>query len=81
MCGSQSLTHRPPSPCCAHFRLLAMSGGFFSPIAVITGLNDAGSGWPASLSSSGLGSNVSMWLGPPSMKRKMTLLALGAWWG
>src|SRR5947209_4334671 len=58
-----------------------MIGGFFSPIARITGLNDDGSGFPARLSSSGLGSKVSTWLGPPSMKRKMTLLALGGWCG
>src|SRR5437588_111105 len=30
----------------------------------------AGNGWPWSLLRSGLGSNVSMWLGPPCMNRK-----------
>ena len=35
-------------------------------------------GWPCSLARRGLGSKVSTWDGPPSMKRKMTCLALGA---
>src|SRR5206468_2921689 len=35
----------------------------------------SGRGFPSSRWSSGLGSNVSMWLGPPCMKRKITLLA------
>ena len=43
---------------------------------MITGLKLGGSGWPASRFSSGLGSKMSMWLGPPSMNRKITLLAL-----
>ena len=38
--------------------------------------NSAGRVWPSSLFSSGLGSNVSRWLGPPAMNRKMTDLAL-----
>ena len=42
------------------------------PIAVITLPKDAGIGWPASLSSSGFGSNRSMWLGPPSMNSQIT---------
>src|SRR5688572_26424659 len=29
----------------------------------------------------GLGSNVSMWLGPPSINRKMQAFALAAWCG
>ena len=39
--------------------------------------NDSGIGLPASLSSAGLGSNRSMWLGPPSMNSQMTDLAFG----
>ena len=76
MCGSQSETQIPLWPCCFHFRCEASSGERPSPIGVITGLKLGGSGWPASRFSSGLGSNVSMWLGPPSMNRKMTLLAV-----
>ena len=45
-------------------------------MGVITGLKLGGSGWPARRLSSGFGSNVSRWLGPPSMNRKMTLLAV-----
>ena len=46
------------------------------PWAVITGLKLGGNGWPASRFSSGLGSKVSRWLGPPSMNRKITLRAV-----
>ena len=76
MCGSQSETQIPLWPCCFHFRCEARSGARPSPIGVITGLKLGGSGLPASRLSSGLGSNVSMWLGPPSMNRKMTLRAV-----
>ena len=36
-------------------------------------------GWPLSFCSLGLGSKVSICDGPPSMKRKITDLALGGW--
>ena len=42
---------------------------------------DSGMGCPAYFSSAGLGSNVSMWLGPPFMKHQMTDLAVGLWCG
>ena len=76
MCGSQSEIQIPLWPCCFHFRRDAKSGARPSPIGVITGLKLGGSGFPASRLSSGLGSNVSMWLGPPSMNRKITLRAV-----
>ena len=76
MCGSQSETQIPLWPCCFHFRFEAKSGARPSPIGVITGLKLGGSGLPARRLSAGLGSNVSMWLGPPSMNRKMTLRAV-----
>ena len=38
-------------------------------------------GCPLSALSRGLWSNISSWLGPPAMKRKITDLALGRWWG
>ena len=78
MWGSQSLTHRPPLPCCAHWRFDARIGESNSPIAVITRPKLGGMGLPASSWSSGFGSNVSMCDGPPSMKRKITFFALGA---
>ena len=37
---------------------------------------DGGSGLPCHFCSSGLGSNRSIWLGPPSMNRKITFFAL-----
>jgi hypothetical protein len=46
------------------------------PIGVMTRPKLSGSGCPARLRSSGFGSNVSRWLGPPSMNRKMTDFAL-----
>ena len=52
-----------------------MIGDLDSPIARIGGLKLAGSCWPLSSLMSGLGSKVSRWLGPPSMKRKMTFFA------
>ena len=48
---------------------LVMNWYFASP-------NSAGRFWPLSLFSSGLGSKVSRWLGPPAMNRKITDLAL-----
>src|SRR5688500_10037904 len=77
-CGIQSLIHRPLLPCCFQVRWSGNIGALYSPIAVITGLKLSGSGFPAYLRMAGLGSNRSMWLGPPSMNRKMTLLARGA---
>ncbi len=46
-------------------------------MAVIGRVKLDGSGSPSSLFKSGLGSNKSMWLGPPSRKHQMTLLAVG----
>src|SRR5439155_22744990 len=40
--------------------------------------NSSGFFWPSSSLSNGLGSNVSMWLGPPAMNRKMTDSAFAA---
>jgi hypothetical protein len=59
------------------FPLARHDRGVVLPIARTTGLNDFGSCCPAYFSSAGFGSNVSIWLGPPSMNRKMTLLARG----
>ena len=39
-------------------------------------LSRLGIGWPLRLVSSGLGSQVSTWLGPPYMNRKMQPFAL-----
>ncbi len=74
--SNQSDTHRPLWPCCFQARLDSMSGASLSPMARTGGLKLGGSFWPCILLRSGLGSKVSRWLGPPSMKQKMTLLAL-----
>ena len=47
------------------------------PMAVIGLPNDAGIGWPFMRVNSGLGSNRSRWLGPPSMNSQMTDFAVG----
>jgi len=60
VCGSQSLTQAPLWPCRFHVRGLASSGDSVSPIAVIGRLKLSGIRCPASLLSSGLGSNRSM---------------------
>ena len=81
-CGYQSETQRPLSPWRAHFRWDGISVLCAVPGMAVSGLpNDSGMGWPAYFSSAGLGSKVSMWLGPPSMKHQMTDLAVGLWWG
>src|SRR5205823_795018 len=79
-CGYQSETHMPHRPCCANLRRLARRLLPPTPIGVKTLPKLAGSGWPFRLVSSGFGSNRSRWLGPPSMNRKIQLLALAAKW-
>ena len=81
MCGYQSETQMPLWPCCFQARFDGISVLPPVPMAVMGLPNDAGSGWPASRSSSGLGSNRSTWLGPPSMNTQITDMALGAKWG
>src|SRR5262249_3961729 len=75
--GYQSDTQIPLRLYCFHARLEGISVFDAVPIAVIGRPKDSGMGWPASLSSSGLGSNVSRWLGPPSMKSQITDFARG----
>ena len=77
VCGSQSDTHAPDWPYCFHVRLLGISGALYSPMGVMTGAKLEGSGFPARSTNFGFGSKRSMWLGPPSINKKMTLLALG----
>ena len=78
MCGCQSDTHVPDWPYCAELALVGRIVLSLVPIAVMTRRTTAGIGLPASLSSAGLGSYRSRWLGPPSMNRKMTRFAFGA---
>src|SRR5258706_2483097 len=76
--GYQSETQLPLCPCCLKVRSDGMMALLPVPIAVVTLPNDAGIGLPASASSAGFGSNVSTWLGPPSMNSQMTDFAVGA---
>src|SRR5258708_3340919 len=76
--GYQSETQMPLCPCCLKVRSDGMMALLPVPIAVVTVPNDAGIGLPASDSRAGLGSNVSTWLGPPSMNSQMTDFAVGA---
>src|SRR5688572_13289264 len=71
----------PLSPCCFHCRFDGRIVFPAVPIAVMILPKDSGMGCPARLSSAGFGSNRSIWLGPPSMKRKMTDFAVGLWCG
>src|SRR5271165_1846726 len=74
-CGNTSLTHAPDCPCCWNLngdaRILSLM--LNTVVGVLKGI-----GFPLSRSRRGLGSKVSTWEGPPSMKRKMTDLALAA---
>ena len=79
--GYRSETHMPLWPYCFHLRVAGISVFDAVPIAVITLPKDAGIGCPARRSSSGLGSKMSMWLGPPSMNSQITDFAVGAWSG
>src|SRR5436189_6420200 len=80
MCGSQSETHRPLWPYCLKVRFDGSMPFLFVPNPVtpsVSGWNDGGTGWPAYFINSGLGSNRSTWLGPPSIKHQMMDLARG----
>ena len=77
-CGNRSLTGVPQVPPGRNFhgeaRVLPLLLNWVGSAFILNG-------WPSSRSSRGLGSKVSTCEGPPSMKRKMTLRALGRWCG
>ena len=78
MCGRKSLISRPDWPR-GRNGLIGPSSGLPATLRrVITSPKLPGNGWPAYLARSGLGSNKSMWLGPPCMNSQMTRLARGA---
>ena len=52
-----------------------------TPIGVKTLPKLGGRGLPSQSFKAGLGSQMSIWLGPPSMNKKTTLFAFGAKWG
>src|SRR3954447_19567430 len=71
--GNQSETGIPDLPYCLNVRRMGITGRFIA--ATLSPKPIASISLPAYLLS--LGSNVSMWLTPPHMNRKMTDLALG----
>jgi hypothetical protein len=71
--GNQSETGVPDWPCRVNVRRQGMTGRFIS--AWLSPKPTTSISLPAHLLS--FGSNVSMWLTPPHMKRKMTDVALG----
>ena len=75
--GKKSDTGRPLLPPGRNGRNEGVRNPILRPPELMNFLS-AGSGWPACLSSKGLGSKVSTWLGPPFMSRKMQLLAFPA---
>src|SRR5229473_5121194 len=74
--GSRSETSMPLLPYRLKVRLVPRSLASEVTNWYLASPKLAGRFWPLSLLSSGLGSYVSMWLGPPDMNRKMTALAL-----
>src|SRR5947209_17234812 len=75
-CGIRSETSRPDLPYFLNVRVLARSG--VSPLVNwLTGMpKPLGSGLPFHFPRAGLGSKRSIALGPPTINRKMTALAL-----
>ena len=78
-CGRYSESSMPHWPCGRNSRWLASTAavGLMNASCRFF-VSDSGSGLPFHFCSSGLGSNRSSWLGPPSIKRNMTFFALGA---
>jgi hypothetical protein len=76
--GKRSETSIPDWPYFLNFHALPISGvpGLMNWLLISP--NDGGSCCPVSLSSVGFGSNVSIWLGPPTIYRKITALAFGS---
>src|SRR5262245_31210034 len=73
-------------PACPYFanfhgdgKVLPSGRGLPSSLLVFSGRT--GRRFPSHLASPGLGSNVSIWAGPPDMNRKMILLVRGLKWG
>jgi hypothetical protein len=74
--GKRSLTHFPEAPSRRHSKGDLISG----PTSLVKKpvfLSNPTSSWPSRFASSGLWSQVSIWLGPPFMKSQMTALARG----
>src|SRR5882724_2531498 len=81
--GSRLDIQRPDCPCCLNCQYGGMTRfGADEKVAISPVVRSAlGICLPAYFTNAGLYSNVSIWLTPPSMNRKMQLLALHAWCG
>src|SRR5436190_13508329 len=78
VCGKRSETSMPLWPYLLNLRLEPSSRALGRTNWYFASPNSSGFFSPLSWLSSGLGSNVSMWLGPPAMNRKMTDLAFAS---
>src|SRR2546430_8563585 len=76
--GNRLDIQRPDCPCCLNCQYGGMTRfGADEKVAISPVVRSAlGICFPAYFTSAGLYSNVSIWLTPPSMNRKMQLLAL-----
>ena len=79
--GRRSETSIPLRPCFFHVRVLGRMTS--SPLVnwLFGRPLSSGRGLPAHFASAGLGSNRSIWLGPPTMNRKITRFAFASKWG
>src|SRR5215470_2064980 len=75
-CGKSVDTHAPAWPYCLKVQGEARIGVEPSVNWLWTLPKLSGSFWPSYFFSPGFGSNVSIWLGAPTMNRKMTDFAL-----
>src|SRR5262245_829641 len=81
-CGRKSESSIQHWPCLFNTRGLAITFAVglmkasLSPLVI-----DSGRDWPCHFCNPGLGSNRSIWLGPPSMNSRMTFFALPGKWG
>ena len=80
-CGNRSETSMPLWPYFRNVRRVPSSLALLWTNWYFASPNSFGRACPSSWFKSGLGSNVSRWLGPPAMNRKMTARALAGWCG
>src|SRR5215471_17033106 len=76
--GKRSDTSMPACPYFLNVRLVPIRRASAVTNWYLASPNSVGRFWPSSLLRAGLGSNVSTWLGPPTMNRKITDFAFGA---
>src|SRR5689334_25431954 len=72
-CGSNSESSMPHCPCFENLNGLAKT--LEEASAALSYLISPGNGLPSYLASMGFGSNISIWLGPPIIRREIMALA------